>query len=1171
MNEPARIMENEEDLNFTGRESNKELTNFRMWGKSKHQQYFTPNPLCQAIHEMLLPAIACRDNMPGYSILDPTCGSGRLLVPWKKAKAGVIGIELDKETALAAKRLLGKESVRTGDILDYARHLENFHVAVSNPPYGILWQVQDHPFGFEATHYGGSIESQAATIEIISKALTHNGILAAIIPSSSFQNAKDSKLRDHLYGNYRMLLKATLKNVFKEEYGIDVLVDLVVAQRDYGPDNGSYKKIELDIIKDLGWKNQLINSMHEILKDEEIYLHPYGSKAVVPFLDTLQEVPVENTVNVIPKGIKAGISSTALLDFLNEVTEEYNPVLGIPTGLLDAYLSPPSLMKRGLEASQGLLETIGFEVEVRDKDKAKMERLRRKYDYLGIPMYRPKPHQLLAYFFNQEYKAKATVKDEDGKVLFKKNKSYLLHPSWVRNRETVKLQDATDVGRKKKVTIKTEVDRGYLSIKTETEQGERTFNEIKIEEIKLFTEAFKLPSIPDINDEHPVKVEHLRKRIKKQFPFLFDYQQEDLARLGMKPFGYLGYDMGGGKTVSAACWATLRNYKNVLVVCQSGLVQNWINELKKFGFKIQKFTTHASVTRLQAQKRGKEKNQETTFYITSYEFLSLDTGKEFDPWDCIEYDKDGNERRASRGNTSEKCPLCKKDHATVISECPRCESKEAWTGNVCHKCGYTAYTYTSRKKIYPAYKRVKKLFSCVIVDEAQIAKSKNTCRGRAVRAMKCKGKLLLTGTLMKGYIHDVYWNVGWLLGYNNPLFPYPYRGGSKRFLNEFGTFEYVTQEFEDSLHEGRAKLIPEVSNLNRFWRLISSFTIRRLKDSMVELPEKHREILLLPMDQTHKQLYDRYQTWATDVIRDAIQIASRNGGEVNMGLISSALWKLRFAATCPNAGAYLCKPPGPQVCLERSQWNKVKKVIELAKEVRKKGEKMIVFSGLRPMVSAICKGLRNAGISFIPILASHKTGERFQMIEDFSHDESVTAIVAGLNVLNRGFTITAASHVIITDIEYSPESVLQAEDRAHRTGQQKEVYVYYLLSNKTIDQVMLELILKKQMAISNAIDGKAVHKDVAELLENMSGNIQLEIAKRIVEAEETKFIEVEETPSDEAIEADIIIEKPELTAERQPFEAGSEEIFETLYQLKMEMKSRDKKKTEVSEAQLSLF
>ena len=903
--------------------------------------------------------------------------------------------------------------------------------------------------------------------------------------------------------------------------------------------------------------------MLRILEDRKIQIYP-SAQEPVPCLDNLSEIPLSKKVRITPKGLKAEISSLALLDFLNEVQEEYNPVRGIQTGILDAYFSLPSLLKRGLEGPQSLLQALGFEVEARDKDRAKLEQLRQKYAFLSLPLYRPKPHQLLAYFFDQEYPAKATVKDQK-KVLFKKGRSYLLHPSWIRNKETVKLQEAIDERKKEKVVIRTEVDRGYLSIKVETEQGPRTFNEINMDEMKLFTDAFELPKIEDIDDQYPVRVEHMRRKIKKDFPFLFDYQQEDLARLALKPFGYLGYDMGGGKTVCAAVWAKLRGYKNVLVVCQSGLVNNWINELEKFGFKAQRLTTHLSVTKLQEKKRKREKNQETTFYITSYEFLSLDTGKIYDAWDCIEFDKDGNERRASRNNHSEKCPLCHKDHASVVLECPKCKSKESWTGNICHQCGYRAYTYTGKKKIYPAYKRLKKFFSCVIIDEAQMAKSKNTCRGRAVRAMKCRGKLLLTGTLMKGYIHDVYWNVGWLLGYNNPLFHYPYRGGSKQFLNEFGTFEYVTKEFEDSLHEGRAKLIPEVSNLNRFWRILASFTIRRLKDSMIELPEKHRQILLLPMDQAHQELYNRFNTWARDVIRDALNMAQRNNTEVNMGLISSALWKLRFAASVPNASSYLCKPPGPQICLDRSRWNKVNKVIELIKEVKSRNEKVIVFSGLRPLVSAICKQLRNHGIKFLPILASNKTGERFEMIQRFSEDESITAIVAGLNVLNRGFTIPAANNVILTDLEYSPESVLQAEDRAHRTGQQREVKVSYLFSQGTIDELMFELVSKKQMAISNAIDGKAVHEDVAELLESMTGNIQLEVAKKIVE-QETQIIQVQEQ-----------------TETAEPEEMGDPSIpeFETiepspgyseeLWALRQALFVKRKRKEVVSENQLSLF
>lgn len=1163
MTEEAPSFVSNEDLSFSGRKANTNLGNFRLLGKSKHQQYYTPNELAETIFEMLQPALQKENNLENYSVLDPTCGSGRLLLPWKKAKAQVIGIELDKESAIVAKRLLGKDNIRVGDILDYSNHLENFNFAISNPPYGIFWQSKEKGLSFECECYGGTIESQSATIEIITKALNYSGILVSIIPTTTFTNTKDKKLRNHIYENYNLLLRATLNNLFKEEYGINVQVDLLVAQRNnWEQQKPEPEKIEIDFEKDFNWRNTLVKLMHSIMQEREIQLYPSG-KNHVPFLNAIQIIPITKTISVTPKGTKGEASAIAILDFNNQVINEYNPIQGIETGITEAYLSPATLVRRGLQPGKNILERMGFEVQVSENDSKKIESLKEKYDFLCTPLCKPKPHQLLAYFYDQEYEAKATVKNEEG-ILFIKGKNYRLRPTWVRRKELVNIQEAYDERKKENVVIRTDVDRGYLSIRALTEQGEKVFGEIDVNEIKLFTEAFELPVIEDVADRYPSLVEANRKRIQKETPFLFDYQKEDIARLALKNFGYIGYEMGGGKTVAAASWAKLRGYKQVLVVCQSGLVNNWMNELKKFGFKAHSLTTHSTITHLAERKRTKQRNKDTVFYVTSYEFLSLDTARVYDPWDCVEYDKDGNVWRSSEGNTSHKCPKCQKDFSTVIRACPKCKSSDAWTGNSCLSCGYCAYTYAPRRKSYPAYKRLRKLFSAVIVDEAQLAKSKNTGRGRAVRALKCKGKLILTGTLMKGYITDVYWNVGWILGYDNPLFHYKYRGGSKQFLNEFGTFEYVTKQFEETLSEGRGKLIPEVSNLNRFWRILSAFTIRRLKDEMIELPEKHKNIILLPMDTEHQILYTRYQEWAASVIQDAFNKANQNDGEVNMGIISSALWKLRFAATVPNAKQYLCSGAGPNIALSNgASWNKLRKVIELLTEIKQRREKAIIFSGLRPMVSSIITALKNRGISFIPILACNKTNQRFEMIEKFSHDESITAIVAGLNVLNRGFTITAANHVIITDIEYTPESILQAEDRAHRTGQQKEVNVYYLFSSSSIDDVMFELVSKKQSAISSAIDAKAVHKDVAHLLESMRGNIQLEIAKKIVEI----------TPERKPQIIEMAIEQPRAIPQAV-YDDSRKEQFDKLLKQKIELEKEraTRKKTEIVDSrQLGLF
>ncbi len=638
-------------------------------------------------------------------------------------------------------------------------------------------------------------------------------------------------------------------------------------------------------------------------------------------------------------------------------------------------------------------------------------------------------------------------------------------------------------------TITTEIDRGFLSFEIETEQGSREFREPEPLEIALLLEAFELPEVRDIAEERPGLVKQWKKKLLRQYPFLhgeFEYQADDLSRvLAKTKSAYFGYDMGGGKSSVSMVFNHIRNVKRVLVVCQSSLVENWINEAEKFGFTARRMTTHHSIDQFQKMLKTETEPEGTTFYITSYEFLSLDTGRKYDPWTCIKYDKDGNEKHLVEGNRGRTCQQCSTEYSFTQRQCPKCKAKEEWTGENCLKCGYSAYTYSSNSiKQYPAYKRIKKLFRSVIIDESQQAKSKTSFRGQAVRAIHAKSRLELTGTLMKGYITDTFFNLGYITRHNNPLFPYRFdRRGSKLFAEEFSTFEFKDIQFEDTLHKGRKKELPEVSNLNRFWKILGTCTIRRLKDEMVELPPKTRRVMALTLDPAHVAEYGFIVEEAKKKIDNEMRKPEE---QINMGVISKALWSMRFGATIPRIS------PDHNV--------KIQKALEIVQHARAKGEKVLVYSALREMQSTLHEQFVQHGINHIFIPSTMQTRDRFKNIKKFQEDPEITAIVAGLNVLNRGFTITAANHVVFTDIEYSPESTDQAEDRAHRTGQKKPVIVYYLLigwedSKTNIDLKMYNLISQKKKAISNAIDGKVRFGRTAKVLR--AGGDYLALAKAI--------------------------------------------------------------------------
>jgi superfamily II DNA or RNA helicase len=1068
---------------YAGREANHALS-FRQYNKSKHAQYFTPlwlaDLLFDALHALIPP-----EGPGSISILDPTCGSGRLLAPFKVAGANVLGVELDQTAADHARFAIGNQNVRTGDLLDYRHLLTGFSLVVTNPPYGIFWTPPDAGEVWACETSGGLLESQGATVDIATRALAYGGYLVAIIPSSTFQNAKDRALRDSLFTHFDPLVHVTLPDLFTEEYGIEVEVDLVIARR-ASRGYGNAWRISPTVIDGADAAGHLRHLLSRALQDAPKL--PTSVAAPVPVLSRLLAVTPSNAVRIAPKGLRAAADVDGLLKFLDETVSAFDPVRGIEHGIVSATLSPASLLTLGPRAGVESLAWLGFDPAISERDQATITRLQEKFRILKTPIYPPEAHQRLAYLEDRSYTAKATLAIDD-QPCFTEGKAYHLRPSWIRNREVASVESVFDEREGKMVELITSVDRGYLSFEVVTDSGLRTFREVDAAEVEHLTTAFELPEVPDLQAIVPSRLTQHRTAVERLAPFLFPFQKEDVARLATKPFGYLGYEQGGGKTVTAAAWARVRGFKRVLVVCQSSLVENWLNELRQFGFHAQRLTSHAAVDVVQSEKRRKLLPADTQFYITSFEFLSLTGQRVYDAWSCQAFTKDGKIHHSVTDNRKAACTVCKRAYDDVVTACPTCGDVAGWTGGHCTACSYQAWTASPDGRQWPAYKRVQKLFSAVLVDEAQLAKSKNTLRGRAIRAMKPKGKLILTGTLMKGFAHDIFWNVAWLLGFDNPLFPYAYRGGTKRFLSEFSTIQFVSRQFEDTLHEGRGKVLPEVSNLNRFWRLMASFSVRRRKDDIYELPPKERRIILLNLDRGHQSLYAGYAEWAQNAIAKALR---ESDGNPNMGIISGALWKLRYAATCPVARDYLDRG-----VLEAETWNKLEKIRELVRHAADRGEKTIIFSGLRVMVAAIVRHLQQHGLAVLPITAEVQAKKRFGLIQEFSRSPALCAIVASLNCLNRGFTITAANHVILVDLEYSPEATEQAEDRVHRPGQTKPVSISYLLSRDTIDQVMHEILVQKSEAIRHAIDGKARFEDVAEILKRVTGDVQLEIAKRI--------------------------------------------------------------------------
>jgi len=103
------------------------------------------------------------------------------------------------------------------------------------------------------------------------------------------------------------------------------------------------------------------------------------------------------------------------------------------------------------------------------------------------------------------------------------------------------------------------------------------------------------------------------------------------------------------------------------------------------------------------------------------------------------------------------------------------------------------------------------------------------------------------------------------------------------------------------------------------------------------------------------------------------------------------------------------------------------------------------------------------------------------MVEQFQGDEHCQVALLSIMAAGTGLNFSAASHVVFAELLWTPAVLVQAEDRAHRIGQQWPVLCHYILGKNTIDDLLWPLLAKKLTVVGQAISGDALHMDIDEM------------------------------------------------------------------------------------------
>lgn len=334
----------------------------------------------------------------------------------------------------------------------------------------------------------------------------------------------------------------------------------------------------------------------------------------------------------------------------------------------------------------------------------------------------------------------------------------------------------------------------------------------------------------------------------------------------------------------------------------------------------------------------------------------------------------------------------------------------------------------------------------LIIDEGHRLKNHECALARTlVSGYKIRRRLLLTGTPIQNSLQELWSLLNFLL---------------PNIFNSVENFEEwfnapFTDKCDVSLTDEEELLV-----IRRLHHVIRPFILRRKKDEVEKfLPGKTQVVLKCDMSAWQKVYYQQ----VTDVGR--VGLDSGTGKSKSLQNLSMQLRKccnhpyLFVADYNIYRKEEIVRASGKFELLDR-----------LLPKLRRAGHRVLLFSQMTRLMDILEVYLQVHDFKYLRLDGSTKTEERGTLLKQFNAPDSpYFMFLLSTRAGGLGLNLQTADTVIIFDSDWNPQMDQQAEDRAHRIGQKKEVRVFVLVSVGSIEEVILERAKQKM-----GIDAKVI-------------------------------------------------------------------------------------------------
>ncbi len=319
-------------------------------------------------------------------------------------------------------------------------------------------------------------------------------------------------------------------------------------------------------------------------------------------------------------------------------------------------------------------------------------------------------------------------------------------------------------------------------------------------------------------------------------------------------------------------------------------------------------------------------------------------------------------------------------------------------------------------------------FNYVILDEAQAIKNADSQVAKAVRVLKARHRLAMTGTPIENHLGEL-WS----------LFD---------FLNPGLLSRSLLAKVSKDAHESEPALEALAYGLR-------PFILRRTRAQVLqELPEKTEQTLYCDLTTVERKRYDELRKHFQQQL---LQQVSEHGLNRSKIQVLEALLRLRQAA---------CHPGLLDTERVAELSSKLELLLEQLTEVLQEGHKALVFSQFTRLLQIVRTHLDARGITYEYL--DGKTRDRGARVARFQNDPQCPLFLISLKAGGLGLNLTSADYVFILDPWWNPAAEAQAVDRAHRIGQTRRLFAYRLIARDTVEEKILEL-QKGKRALAEAI------------------------------------------------------------------------------------------------------